>query len=68
MIKNNGACDLECEECGNHKTNYSAYDDRNYWDNVIPAQKCNACGKSTNDVKSTIKQKIPTKYPEGLQV
>ena len=46
-------CDLECESCGHKKTLTSAYDDRNYWDNVIPASKCDQCGKSTKDLGIT---------------
>jgi len=42
--------DLECENCGNKETYKSAYDDRNYWDNVVPSYKCKKCGKSTNDL------------------
>ena len=61
-------CDLECENCGNKKTNHNAYDDRNYWDNVIPSQKCEKCGSSSNDLGLKINQEISTKYPEGLQV
>jgi hypothetical protein len=43
-------CDLECEGCGNKETITNAYDDRNYWDNVVPSYKCDKCGKSTNDM------------------
>ena len=39
--------DLECEGCGNKVTVKSAYDDRNYWDNVVPNMKCEKCGEST---------------------
>ena len=60
-------CDLECESCGNKETDGGAYDDRNYWDNVIPAQKCEKCGKSTNDL-GTPKEHISTKYPEGFLI
>jgi len=42
--------DLECEDCGELRTITNAYDDRNYWDNVIPSYKCKKCGKSTNDL------------------
>ena len=41
--------DLECESCGT-KDSRRAYDDRNYWDNVVPNFKCPKCGKSTNDL------------------
>lgn len=59
--------DLECENCGNKTTDKGAYDDRNYWDNVITSQECEKCGKSTNDINPDIRQKIATKYPEGEQ-
>ena len=61
-------CDLECENCGYRETIKGAYDDRNYWDNVIPNRKCKKCGKSTNDLGIRIKQKIATRYPEGMRV
>jgi len=41
---------MECEGCGNKATYGSAYDDRNFWDNVVPNWKCEKCGKSTNDL------------------
>jgi len=58
--------DLECESCGNKKTIKSAYDDRNYWDNVVPAFKCDECGKSTKDLGLEV-EVMPTRYPEGEQ-
>ena len=42
--------DLECESCGHKETITSAYDDRNYWDNVVPNFKCPKCRKSTIDL------------------
>lgn len=54
-------CDLRCEGCGAETTNFGAYDDRNYWDNVIPAQRCEKCGESTNSL-GVEKEVIPTKY------
>ena len=39
--------DIECEWCGNKQTYTSAYDDRNYWDNVVPSFKCSECWEST---------------------
>ena len=72
-------CDLECENCGNKETYGGAYDDRNFWDNVIPVlpclilasyfqlYQCSKCGKSSNDL-GIKKEHIPTKYPEGFQV
>ena len=59
--------DMECESCGQQETYNSAYDDRNFWDNVIPNRECKNCGKSSNDL-GTDRQSIATKYPEGFQV
>ena len=56
-------CDLECESCGELKTITSAYDDRNYWDNVVPSFKCEKCGKSTKDLGLKGKH-ISTRYPD----
>ena len=53
--------ELECEWCQKKVVDNGAYDDRNYWDNVIPARKCKFCGKSTNDMGLEI-QHIVTKY------
>ena len=60
-------CDLECENCEEKETKKGAYDDRNYWDNVVPSFQCPKCGKSSNDL-GTEKEQISTKYPEGFQV
>ena len=38
----------ECEHCG-HAQRGSGYDDDNFHRNVIPAMKCNACGKTAPD-------------------
>lgn len=35
----------ECEHCG-HTTRGSGYDDDNFHRNVIPAMKCEKCGKT----------------------
>ena len=58
---------IKCEGCKNEEQNVSAYDDRNFWDNVLPNMKCPECEKSRNDLGSD-KQSIATKYPEGHQV
>lgn len=42
--------DLECENCGHKETDKRAYDDRNFWDNVIPNCDCEKCGKSTKSL------------------
>jgi len=60
--------DSKCENCGNEEKDISGYDDRNYWDNVLPNRKCKKCGKSTSDINPRIKQSIATKYSEGFQV
>jgi len=60
--------DMECEVCAAKFTYDSAYDDQNFWDNVIPDWKCEFCGLATNDLDNPIKQHIHTRYPEGFQV
>ena len=59
--------DLECESCEYKETLEDGYDDRNYWENVVPNMKCDNCNESTNSIghEPTI---IPTKYPEGIQI
>ena len=59
--------DLECEGCGTTDTDSSAYDDRNYCDNVVPSFKCPKCGESSNSLGSP-KDIIGTKYSEGFQI
>lgn len=54
-------CDVECEKCGKLKTYEDAYDDTNYWVNVIPNFKCEDCGESTNSLKLE-PTKISLKY------
>lgn len=58
--------DLECENCGEKETKKGAYDDYNYWQNVVPNFKCKKCGKSTKDLGIEIEQ-VATRYPEGEQ-
>jgi len=58
--------DVQCENCSHIQTVGGAYDDRNYWDNVVPSFKCKECGKSSNDI-GTKPEYIQTKYPEGEQ-
>lgn len=55
--------DMECEDCGQKETYTHAYDDRNFWDNVIPNWKCKSCGKSTKDLGLEA-EIMPTKYSE----
>ena len=53
--------DLKCEGCGAERTNRSAYDDRNFWDNVVPDMRCDECDESTNSLglKAAV---MPTRY------
>lgn len=40
---------MECEHCGATQMLTTGYNDAYYHQSVIPAQKCNSCGKSRND-------------------
>lgn len=42
--------DMECEGCKATETDNSAYDDTNFWVNVVPNFKCKACDKSSKDL------------------
>jgi len=53
--------DIECESCEAKNTITSAYDDRNYWDNVVPSFKCPKCGQSSNDLGIKAEY-MPTRY------
>ena len=53
--------DLVCENCGNKETDKGAYDDRNYWDNVIPSRSCQACGKDTKTLGLQVEH-VGTRY------
>lgn len=59
--------DMECEDCGAKDSYGEAYDDRNFWDNVVPSFKCKECGKFINDL-GLKPERISTKYPEGMQL
>jgi uncharacterized Zn finger protein len=59
--------DMQCEDCGAADTYKRAYDDRNFWDNVVPSFHCKQCGKSTKELGLEA-EIMPTKYPEGMQV
>ena len=59
--------DLKCESCGATDTKKNAYDDRRFWDEVVPNMKCPGCGKSTKDL-GLEPDIMPTKYPEGMEV
>jgi hypothetical protein len=59
--------ELKCENCEDIYLYKSAYDDRNFWDNVIPNFKCKKCGKSSIDL-GIVNKKIQTKYNDYEQV
>lgn len=54
----------ECEHCSSEELKEDCYDDKYYHENVIPAMKCKACGKSSGN--DYVPKK--TKYPEGFQI
>jgi len=47
----------ECEHCGN-KVERSGYDDSYFHENVIPAMKCEECGKTSPDSYEAKKTKF----------
>lgn len=59
--------DMECESCKALTTYTSAYDDDNFWVNVIPNFKCEVCGETTNSLglKPT---DTSTKYPADMVI
>lgn len=50
----------ECEHCGYMKIG-GGYDDSNFHANVIPAMKCDKCGKTALESY----RPLATKYPDG---
>lgn len=59
--------DMECESCGATETYGSAYDDSNFWVNVVPNFKCPKCDKSSNDL-GVKTEDTHTRYPGGMQL
>lgn len=57
-------CELECEGCQAKAIVRGAYDDRNYWDNVLPSFSCQVCGKSTNNL-SMKPEYVATRYADN---
>ncbi len=53
----------QCEHCGDEYEG-SGYDDANFHENVIPAMKCEKCGK-ISDENYVSKETV---YPEGMQI
>lgn len=59
--------ELECENCGATDIKKDAYDDTNYWVNVVPNMRCKSCGKTSKEL-GIRPESIGTKYPEGMQL
>jgi hypothetical protein len=59
--------DMECENCSEKQTYDGAYDDANFWQNVVPNFDCPKCGKSTKDL-GLEPEGTHTRYPEGYQI
>lgn len=59
--------DMVCENCGAEASYGSAYDDTNFWVNVVPNFKCKECDKSSKDL-GVEPQDTHTRYPEGMQI
>lgn len=59
--------DIMCENCGATDTDKGAYDDYNFWANVVPNFKCEVCGVSSNDL-GVKPETTATKYSEGYQI
>lgn len=55
--------DIKCESCAAQEIRQYAYDDRNYWDNVLPDRKCKKCGKSSKDL-GLDPPRISTRYAD----
>ena len=53
----------ECEHCGNEEE-LDGYDDSYFHTEVIPAMKCEKCGKTASSDYSP----IATKYPDEMSV
>lgn len=67
QLRRDLSIDIECENCGETDSYGGAYDDNNFWVNVVPRFKCPKCGKSTKDL-GLEPEDTYTKYPEGFQV
>ena len=55
-----------CPFCG-HEEERSGYDDANFHENVVPALKCEKCGKTEKSEDKMYRPLMP-KYPEGIDV
>lgn len=59
--------DMECEGCKTTETYLNAYDDHNFWVNVVPGFKCNECGESTESLALPVGD-VSTLYPQGMVI
>jgi hypothetical protein len=59
--------DMVCEGCGATDSYAGAYDDHNFWVNVVPNFDCKVCGESTISLNLTVED-THTRYPEGFQI
>ena len=58
---------MECEFCQTKFFLDNGYDDANYYNNVIPNQKCKSCGESTNS-KGGEADSITPRIPAGVVI
>lgn len=59
--------DCKCEHCGTEEKNISGYGDSYYYNEVIPAMKCNKCGESSNSkISDEMKSIIIPKYDPNI--
>lgn len=54
---------IQCEFCNNVENDRSAYDDRNFWANVLPQRKCEKCKKSTKSENGVVEY-VETRHEE----
>lgn len=59
--------DMQCENCDALDTYDSAYDDTNFWVNVVPNFECKECHMKSIDM-GLKPENTATRYPEGYQV
>ena len=67
QIRRDCSIDMECEGCGTSESYDMAYDDRNFWDNVVPGFVCKSCGESSKSLGFEVIA-VPTKYPDYLVI
>lgn len=60
--------DMICEGCDAEDTYKGAYDDTNFWVNVVPGFECRHCHESSLSLGRHDTIDTHTKYSEGEQV